>query len=406
MMTMTERPADSRRGPLLVALAGFPPLVTGSATLNYNLWATWPGTEVVIAARQWDVVRGDDRHLALRPTLRRVQTFLFRHPGLCHRLEPLAGLAVARQLRGFAQETGARAIWANWPTTSFSLGAWWAARRLRIPLYFHMHDMWEESFQHSNLWVERLAAKAFERRILRSARRVFAITTEARSYLATKLGIDSYVLDHPVPDADLADPSTGTLAGAPRPVIHFAGNVYRLMNLDAVRNVAACLPLLPEGYTFEVYTPRSVEALAKAGVPLTRVDVKFGTKPEVMRAQRDAAVLCLPLAFDSSSPTEIRTVFPTKLLEYFVSGRPILVHAPPDSWASQAARRDGWAEVVDQPDPVLLAQKVRALLEDRDRQQALVRAAFAEARRRAVSRVVAGLRSELGRLEGQVQTQA
>jgi len=135
------------------------------------------------------------------------------------------------------------------------------------------------------------------------------------------------------------------------------------------------------------------------GIQGSRVSLRTASKMEVMSAQRKSAILFLPLAFQSSHPDEIRTVFPTKLLEYFVSGRPILVHAPADSWASRSARKYGWGEVVDQPDPQLLAQAIDALLKDEPRQQALVAAAYEEARRRLSSNVARELRQELVRLE-------
>ena len=115
-----------------------------------------------------------------------------------------------------------------------------------------------------------------------------------------------------------------------------------------------------------------------------------------MAAQRRAALLFLPLAFCSSNPTEIRTVFPTKLLEYFVSGRPILVHAPADSWVSRAARAEGWGEVVDESYPLQLARAIDSLLADQPRQEALVAAAFKAACDRRASVVAQRLNAELG----------
>jgi glycosyltransferase involved in cell wall biosynthesis len=163
-------------------------------------------------------------------------------------------------------------------------------------------------------------------------------------------------------------------------------------------NLVRALDLCASGVTLDGYTfaPQGLEA---AGIGGPRVSFKFAPQAEVMAAQRRAALLFLPLAFRSSNPTEIRTVFPTKLLEYLVSGRPILVHAPADSWVSRAARAEGWGEVVDQADPLLLARSIDALLADQARQQALVAAAFKAACDRRASSVAGSLNAELGAME-------
>jgi glycosyltransferase involved in cell wall biosynthesis len=114
-----------------------------------------------------------------------------------------------------------------------------------------------------------------------------------------------------------------------------------------------------------------------------------------MAAQRASDAVVLPLAFQTTNPDEIRTVFPTKLLEYFVCGRPILVHAPADSWVSRNARDTGWGAVADTAEPKALAQAIDSLLSDAEAQRNFVAAAKNAARRRAASTVTAGLRREL-----------
>jgi glycosyltransferase involved in cell wall biosynthesis len=148
----------------------------------------------------------------------------------------------------------------------------------------------------------------------------------------------------------------------------------------------------------DCYSPNGAPALARLGVSGPRVRVQFGSREDVMAAQAEADVMVLPLAFQSSNPVEIETVFPTKLLEYFVSGRPILVHAPERSWASRDARANGWGDVVDVPDAAAVARAIDRLLADAKHAEALVAAARREARRRAAPEVVSLLRAELQRL--------
>jgi glycosyltransferase involved in cell wall biosynthesis len=167
------------------------------------------------------------------------------------------------------------------------------------------------------------------------------------------------------------------------------------MNQDAVVNLVRALEYCKRPVILECFTPNGEASLAAAGIGGPRVRVRFGSKAEVMAAQRKSDIVVLPLAFQSTNPVEIRTVFPTKLLEYFVCGRPILVHAPVDSWSSRNARNNGWGAVADSAEPKALAQAIDTLLDDEEARKTLVSAAKNAARLRAASAVAAGLRREL-----------
>lgn len=383
------------RGPIVVAAAGFPPTMTGSAVLNRNLWGAFPADEVVAVSVRLAGAPVDPGLALPGVDVTLVEPWPFRRPRVAAQLDPLAAGAVARVVTDVARRTQARAIWANWPNTPFLIGAWRAAGELRLPLYVYLHDTWREAYAARPLFLERFTAWRYEARVLRDARLVFTITDAARDHYRAKLGLDSTVLPHCVPAADLDRPAPAARPPATRRVLHFAGHVYRTMNTDALATLARALPLCRHDVVLRCYTPSSAAQLAAAGIGGDRVEVRFGTRDEVMADQAAADLLVLPLAFRSPNPVEIRTVFPTKLLEYFVSGRPVLVHAPAESWCARDARARGWAAVVDEAQPTAVAQAIDALLDDVPRQASLVAAARAEARRRAAPDVARVLRAQI-----------
>jgi glycosyltransferase involved in cell wall biosynthesis len=117
-----------------------------------------------------------------------------------------------------------------------------------------------------------------------------------------------------------------------------------------------------------------------------------------MRLQKEADLLYLPLAFETPWPDEIRTVFPTKAVEYLVSGTPILLHGPADCFTVKDAREQGWAHVIDTKDPEALREGIRRLVVDRSLREKLVENARAEAVRRDARRIAKGLQEDLGLL--------
>lgn len=398
-------PPVSHSGPLLIAAAVFPPYVTGSAVVCRNLWSAWPAEDLVVVSRKLEDFRTDPGLSLPGVAVRWIDPWPLRGPRAAAHLDPLAAGAVTRALLAAAEECHPRAIWANWPSTSFVLGAWRAARRLRVPFLVHLHDTWREAFRGRRRYVEQLAAFLFETRALRDADRVFTLTEDARDYYRTTRGIDSYMLAHAVPDRDIADGPNPSLGVNTPAVLHYAGSIYPVMNQDAVVNLVRALEFCTRPVVLECFTPNSESSLTAAGICGPRVRVRFGSKAEVMAAQRNSDVVVLPLAFQSTNPVEIRTVFPTKLLEYFVCGRPILVHAPADSWSGRNARENGWGAVADSAEPKALARAIDSLLDDMEARKALVAAAKTAARKRAASAVIAGLRLELEKFAGPPSTE-
>jgi glycosyltransferase involved in cell wall biosynthesis len=65
-----------------------------------------------------------------------------------------------------------------------------------------------------------------------------------------------------------------------------------------------------------------------------------------------------------------------------VSGRPILVFAPEDSYQAESARKNGWAYVVSDNSAASLAQAIEKIVTDQELAAKLVRGALQEAERR------------------------
>ena len=77
------------------------------------------------------------------------------------------------------------------------------------------------------------------------------------------------------------------------------------------------------------------------------------------KIQSDAALLFLPLSWDTKSPDIIATASPGKFTDYLASGRPMLVHAPDYSYIAKYVNKHHIGLIVDQNDTQLLAEKMR-----------------------------------------------
>jgi len=144
----------------------------------------------------------------------------------------------------------------------------------------------------------------------------------------------------------------------------FTGAVYHA-HYGAFRNLLEALALLgPQVARLHLHTASDPVLLARQGLS-GPIEFHPHAPAEAMPPiQQEADVLFLPLAFDSPYPEIVRTSAPAKMAEYLAAGRPILVHAPADSFVSSYFRRHSCGVVVDDHDVAALAQALERVLGD------------------------------------------
>jgi glycosyltransferase involved in cell wall biosynthesis len=146
--------------------------------------------------------------------------------------------------------------------------------------------------------------------------------------------------------------------------IVYTGAVYEAQ-ADAVRNCAIAVEILrTKGHhvRMHIYTHDPERRRARYGIPPSVEWHGAVSELEVARVQCRADVLLLALGFQTGYPELIRTSSPLKYGEYLASGRPVLVHAPHDSFAAKFAERCGCGIVCGLSDPERLAREIESLL--------------------------------------------
>lgn len=179
----------------------------------------------------------------------------------------------------------------------------------------------------------------------------------------------------------LSDPGSAPSAGS-RPTgdpahIVYTGSIYDV-HIDAFRNLSEALRRLDGAAELDVYSATTAEAIKANGIDRFRHHGHV-EDAKALEAQRNADILFLPLAFQSKVSAVIRTSAPGKMGEYLASGRPVLVHAPEDTFISWYCRHNTCAEVVTECNPDALATAIRRLISDRPRRDAMVASALARA---------------------------
>jgi hypothetical protein len=150
----------------------------------------------------------------------------------------------------------------------------------------------------------------------------------------------------------------GSAAGLP---VIYTGSVYHAQ-ADAFRGLLSALGETDNQFHLHIFTSQAPSTVADYGIfgpYVTRHDPVPATElPALLSA---AAVLFLPLGFDTGVPEVIRTAAPAKLGDYLQSGSPVLAHVPADSFVAHFCRKHTCALVVGEPSVGALASGLRLL---------------------------------------------
>jgi hypothetical protein len=172
-----------------------------------------------------------------------------------------------------------------------------------------------------------------------------------------------------------------------------AGNINHSCSDAAIRLAAAVNGV---GGSLSILSGTPKAYLQKLGIIHEAVTYDTVSRDLILSRLREGDILLLAHGFTGQlSDDEYRTIFPTKTIEYLISGRPILAHTPPGCYLTSFLRKHECALVVDQADQDALVAALQRLCEDATLRDRLVRNALRTARRFRASMVAASLRALL-----------
>jgi glycosyltransferase involved in cell wall biosynthesis len=266
-----------------------------------------------------------------------------------------------------------------------------AAERTGVPCILHYFDDYRSQWKipnpiWSSRWMERHGL-AIEEEFVNRALGVVVPNELLYSELTERVQLPLKIIRNPVglmPYQSARNTSLPEKDGSSRSWrISYTGSIYEAQ-LDAVVNCARGIELLSQrgiAIQLHLYTSQSRESLQNQGVPESVQIHPAVPLEEAVRVQCESDFLLLPLAFRTRYPELIRTSAPGKMGEYLAAGRPILFHAPTDSFLVKFASEQKCGLICDIPDKVQIASQIerlvrdsqlRAMLSERARQSSLL----------------------------------
>ena len=383
---------------LAVVTTAAPPSANGQARVLGQIIAPEMFAPPIFLTDQMNIIELDQahngRHFELSPP--RFQFTTRRWGRLAAKLNRGGGLARsvttrAHEIMRILKENQVDAI-IGCSGNPFDLPAsYLAARRLKIPFVAYLFDdpvyQWERGAYRSlarlseRLWSCGAAALIAPNEVL--ARDVKKRLPRHKIHIVRN-PVDSNIVRAAV-DVDQLPAERSSNDASLRRLL-YTGSVYSAQ-ASSFRNLVAALDKLQGRFVIDIYTGQHRSDLVCKDLASPHVVVH----PQISHAtaialQKTADVLFLPLAFDSPIPEVIRSSAPAKLGEYLASERPILVHAPAESFVTELIRDGEAGVVVDTPDPQRLAEALLRIAGDEALRKRIVANASVLARQFSVER--------------------
>ncbi|MCI0711455.1 MAG: glycosyltransferase [Chloroflexi bacterium] len=356
--------------PILLMSRSVPPAISGTASIVGNLAQQFSRDEMVIVGYR-ELGRPPADWSPDYPRLRYAGVFSTHRRGeeWRRRLQIPVLLLVAVWT---AIVSRCKVIVVVYPSPYFLLVGYLVSRITGKPLIAYFHNTFLDNRPNSAF------ARWLQQRVFRHARRVLVMSEGMQQFFRERYpDLDTIPLQHSFNEP--LEPYA-PLSSLHNPVrLCFAGSVNTTC-ADALSRMAAVINRR-EDVAVTLFTSNTADYLATVG--FTENDrVRFASVPYtvVRRNLKEADILLLPHGFVSKfSDEEIRTIFPTKLIEYLASGRPILAHLPADSFLCDFLRRHECALVVNVPAEAAVEEALDQLIGDEGLRNRLSKNALAAA---------------------------
>ncbi|MBA2341203.1 MAG: glycosyltransferase [Pyrinomonadaceae bacterium] len=253
-----------------------------------------------------------------------------------------------------------------------------ASKLVDVPFYAYVCDYY--SYREWENPLVRYVAQRLEPLLLRRAAGIVTLNSFMCDELRRRYGVEAVVIHNPcdLSKYEEVPPAPASKQGD-EVSITYTGAIYDA-HFDAFRNLLQAIKLLNRAnIKLHLYTVSSPLELAAKGIAGPVVYHEQESASAMPGIQKQSDILFLPLAFTSPYPAVIRTSAPFKMGEFLAARRPILVHAPSDSFLSWYFRQHECGLVVDKSDPEKLAQAIGHILSDAELQQRLSANAWQQA---------------------------
>ncbi len=356
---------------ILFATAHYPPNNTGAAVVMHNLIKGLNrdciGSVVTYAnsaSDRLELIDGIEVHKLFRRQHRfpiRVRYFIRR----------LLSFFELQKMIELIKDNEISHVVCVYPDLEFFYTSMLAAKRTNSKFYPYFHDTMVESLSHKFYrWRSvRIQKTAFE-----LSTKVFVMSEGLQELYLRKYSVNTVPLLHSLNEN--IDDLQFTISSIENSFF-WGGNVYSINRNCVVRLQRYCVRT---NMDLSLSAANNMKSLIKQGLDARKVRIlPFLSREEYLVMLRSQKALLLAIDWPDESSLhidELSTIFPTKTIEYLISGRPIIVHCPENYFLAKFFKKFDCGIVLTSRDDVEIQEKLNDYLNDEMRLRLIISNAF------------------------------
>jgi glycosyltransferase involved in cell wall biosynthesis len=245
------------------------------------------------------------------------------------------------------------------------------SKTTKTPFTLYMFDLY---YKNQLNFPYNIIAKVVEPIIFKNAKHIFVTNDTTKEYYVKKYKQEekySIIYNSVFPEEYLKSIPVNQNIDKKKINIVFTGNIYwpqeasltNLLNLIDKNNL---------DINITVYCPNPPANLLNKYKDSELIKFTAAQQSEMPKIQSEADILFLPFSWHTSAPDIIKTASPGKLTDYLIAGKPILIHAPEYSFISNYAKKNRFAEVVDEENQDKLKEAIIKIISNKEYSDQLV----------------------------------
>ena len=265
-----------------------------------------------------------------------------------------------------------------------------ASEACDVKFYAYLHDTLAEGLSHKRY---KNIAKVVQQNIFNSSHKIFVMSEGMKELFKNKYSVDTIPLLHSFSENIAKNKFNND---AVEKSIFWGGAIYAINKETVLRVHAACQDL---NYTLTLSAANTPEKLANLGFENKNIEIlPFLSREDYISTVGNQGALLLSIDWPDESAVhkdELGTIFPTKTIEYLISGRPILVHCSEEYFLAKFFKKYQCGIVLTDRDPQKIKEQIEAVFSDEKQLKEMVSNAYKASKQFHISIVKSIFEAEL-----------
>lgn len=302
--------------------------------------------------------------------------------------------AMLRQVKSIAKKENVKTILAIFPDDFYLFLAYRLSHSLNIPIFTWFHNTYLDNYT----GYRKIFARIFQPIIFKRAEKTFVMSDGMKNFYNEKYPkIDFITLNHGFKLPKLNFKSNDLKSKKYNDKIKF---LYTGSLNDSCRDASERLfraILSDHRYEIHVFSGNPIEDFMKYGERNQQIKFHgFVTQEQLYKNISDYDIMLLPHGLTGNrTDVEFKTIFPTRTIPLLISGKPILVHSPENTYLTDFFQENDCGWLVTTPDEGEILTTISRICTEQDKVDIKISNALKAAEHYKVEKVLNQLMSAL-----------